>query len=212
MINVNTHTHTKYSDGRLEPRKLVERAIELKISPLGISDHYKKFLVASINSQEKLKKYIEELKGLKEEYSPKITLLIGLEVHILTRNLPLDEINKLDYLLFEDMEDNLSYYVDRIRPNLTVPVGMAHPRIFSLEDPGLDIIEKNGIAVEINTHYIDNYRNEAAKDVIERMRSKDIRFWVASDAHDADRVGDTEDALNFLKENGLIGSLSWPKP
>lgn len=211
-VNIDSHTHTRYSDGLLKPKAMIEKAIEVGISHFGISDHYKKFLAASINSRGEFKRYIDELSRLKEEYSPKIALLIGLEAHILTPKLPFDEINRLDYLLFEDMEHKLDYYLDQIRPNLAVPVGMAHPRIFSLEDSQLNIIEENRIAIEINTHYIDNYRSEAAKDVMKRMRSKEIYFWVASDAHDASRVGDTGDALNFLKENGLIDRLSWPKP
>ena len=200
---MDLHVHTTYSDGSSEPRAVVEKAIGLGIRSLGITDHYGGLERYSIVSPARLDEYIAELKRLKQFYQDKIDVWVGLETAILD-GLPFSQLNKLDYILFEDIEMNprLGYFVSQVKPNLRIPVGMAHPQILLLEK-SIDILEKEGIFIELNTHYSDRYKGNWARTVWNKLASKDICISVASDAHDIRRVGDTGDAVRFIKENGL---------
>ena len=200
---MDLHVHTTYSDGSSKPAAMIEKAIALGIKDLGITDHYGGLEQYSIVSIVGLDGYISELTRLKQLHRPKINVWIGLETAILD-DLPFPQLNKLDYVLFEDveMDPRLGYLVTHVKPNLRVPVGMAHPQILLLEK-SVDIVEKEGIFIELNTHYPDRYKGNWARSVWDQLLPRDICVSVASDAHNIRRVGDTGDAMRFIKENNL---------
>ena len=204
---MDLHIHTTYSDGRCEPKAIIDKAITIGINDIGITDHYGNLESYSITSISKLDEYITELTKLKQLYQAKINLWIGLELAILD-NLPFPQLNRLDYVLFEDieMDPRLSYFIDQVKPNLRIPVGIAHPQIIFLKNSS-HILEKEGIFIELNTHYPDRYRSKWARTVWKQLASKDIHISVASDAHDIRRVGDTGDAISFIEENNLSGKI-----
>jgi histidinol phosphatase-like PHP family hydrolase len=68
-------------------------------------------------------------------------------------------------------------------------------------------LEKEGIFIELNTHYPDRYRSKWASLVWKKLVSKSINISVASDAHDDRRVGSTMDAIDFIEENNLEDKL-----
>lgn len=208
---MDLHVHTIYSDGSSEPRAVIDKAVALGIKDLGITDHYGGLERYSIVSIARLDEYIAELTRLKQLYQAKIDVWVGLETAILD-DLPFSQLNKLDYVVFEDIEMNprLGYFVSQVRPNLRVPVGMAHPQILLLEK-SIDILEKEGIFIELNTHYSDRYRGNWARTVWNKLASKDIHISVASDAHDVRRVGDIGDAIRFIGENNLSEKVWLPK-
>jgi histidinol-phosphatase (PHP family) len=77
---VNFHTHSNFCDGKEEPRLYVESAIEKGFIALGFSSHAPTpFGLDWTLSNEKLPFYFEEIKKLKEEYSGKIEIYLGLE-------------------------------------------------------------------------------------------------------------------------------------
>ena len=178
---------------------------------MGITDHYGGLESFSITSRAKLNQYIAELTKFKQSYQTKINLWVGLETSILD-GLPFSELNELDYALFEEIETNprLNYFISQVKSNLTIPVGIAHPQIFFLEN-STHILEKEGVFIELNTHYPDRYRGTWAKTVWEKLASTNICISIASDAHDIRRVGDTSDAINFIQENNLSEKVCLPK-
>ena len=204
---IDLHVHTTHSDGRSKPKTIIERAIELGLTDLGIADHYGGLESYSIVSTAQLNDYIAELTKLKELYRPRIRLWVALETSILD-DLPFEQLNRLDFALFEDIEMNprLGYFIGHVKPNLRIPIGIAHPQIIFLEKSA-DTLEKEAIFVELNTHYPDRYRSKWASLVWKKLASRDIRISVASDAHDVKRVGDTSDAISFIEENGLTEKL-----
>ncbi len=208
---MDLHVHTIYSDGSSEPRAVIDKAVALGIRHLGITDHYGGLERYSIVSIARLDEYMAELTRLKQLYQARIDVLVGLETAVLD-DLPFSQLNKLDYVVFEDIEMNprLGYFVSQVRPNLRIPVGMAHPQILLLEK-SIDILEKEGIFIELNTHYSDRYRGNWARTVWNKLASKDIRISVASDAHDVRRVGDIGDAIRFIGENDLSEKVWLPK-
>ena len=85
MQNFNLHTHSVYSDGKSQPREIVEEAIRQGFSTLGFSEHSplpfdNNFSVKSEN----MPRYVAEIAQLKEEYKDKIDLYCALEADYLT--------------------------------------------------------------------------------------------------------------------------------
>ena len=75
----NLHTHSKYCDGKNEPREMIENAIEKGFDILGFSGHgYVSFDTASM-SIENTSEYIKEIRRLKEEFRDRITIYLGIE-------------------------------------------------------------------------------------------------------------------------------------
>jgi histidinol phosphatase-like PHP family hydrolase len=207
---MDLHVHTTYSDGNSKPRAMIEKAIALGIKDLGITDHYGDLERYAITSIARLDEYIAELTRLKQLYQPKINIWIGLETSILN-GLPFLQLNRLDYVLFEDIEmaPRLSHFISQVKPNLSIPAGIAHAQIILLENSG-EIVEKERIFIELNTHYPDRYRSNWAKSIWHKLASRDIRLSVGSDAHDMKRVGDASDAIRFIQENGMPQKLRLP--
>ena len=85
MQNFNLHTHSVYSDGKSQPKEIVEEAVRQGLTTLGFSEHSplpfnNNFSVKS----EDMPRYVAEIAQLKEEYQGKIDLLCGLEADYLT--------------------------------------------------------------------------------------------------------------------------------
>jgi histidinol phosphatase-like PHP family hydrolase len=207
---MDLHVHTTYSDGSSELIAVIDKAIALDIKDLGITDHYGDLEWYSITSIAQLDEYIAELTGLKQLYQPKINIWIGLEMSILN-GLPFLQLNKLDYVLFEDIEMGLrlNHLVSQVKPQLKIPVGIAHAQVILLEKSG-EVLEKERIFIELNTHYPDRYRSNWARSIWHKLASRDIGISVGSDAHDIKRVGDASDAIRFMEENGLSQKLWLP--
>ena len=82
----NYHTHTHYCDhAKGSPEDCVLAAIEAGLSELGFSEHIPYIFPDGHEShfrmkRENLKKYVEDVKALKEKYADKIKIHLGLEV------------------------------------------------------------------------------------------------------------------------------------
>ena len=85
MQSFNLHTHSVYSDGKSQPREIVEEAIRQGFSTLGFSEHSplpfdNNFSVKSAD----MPRYVAEIAQLKEEFKDKIDLYCALEADYLT--------------------------------------------------------------------------------------------------------------------------------
>lgn len=77
---MDLHTHTVYSDGKNNPRQMIEAAIEKGLKIYGISDHsYTWFDLSCCMEKDAWPEYQRELSKLKEEYADRIDLYIGIE-------------------------------------------------------------------------------------------------------------------------------------
>ena len=81
---IDTHTHCKHShDGREEPAAIIERAIELGMEYVAITDHYDAELTLlpefAFIRQIDLDGHFKELYKLKEKYAEKIQVGVGVE-------------------------------------------------------------------------------------------------------------------------------------
>ena len=85
MQNYNLHTHSVYSDGKSQPREIVEEAIRQGLTTIGFSEHSplpfdNTFSVKSAD----MPRYVAEIAQLKEEFKDKIDIYCALEADYLT--------------------------------------------------------------------------------------------------------------------------------
>ena len=74
----NYHTHTIFSDGKNTPEEIINFAIDKGFKAVGFSDHSftphdRRYCLKDTNA------YIQEIKRLKEKYSNKIQIYLGIE-------------------------------------------------------------------------------------------------------------------------------------
>ncbi len=85
MQNFNLHTHSVYSDGKSQPREIVEEAIRQGLTTLGFSEHSPLPFDNNFSVKEAdMPRYVAEIAQLKEEFKGKIDLYCGLEADYLT--------------------------------------------------------------------------------------------------------------------------------
>ena len=85
MQNFNLHTHSVYSDGKSQPREIVEEAVRQGLTTLGFSEHSplpfdNNFSVKAAD----MPRYVAEIAQLKEEFKGKIDLYCALEADYIT--------------------------------------------------------------------------------------------------------------------------------
>lgn len=104
MQNFNLHTHSVYSDGKSQPREIVEEAVRQGFIELGFSEHSplpfdNNFSVKSEN----MPKYVAEIAQLKAEFKDKIDIYCALEADYITGVSETFSVTKekyhLDYLI-----------------------------------------------------------------------------------------------------------------
>ncbi len=123
MLKTNYHTHTKYCNHAVgSVFDYVEKAIELGITELGMSDHapilesfmdeesYKDNWCDENMSLETAYKYLDDIKKAKKLYGNKINILSGFETEYLPNQIDFYKMlrEKVDYL-----NVGIHYYLDR---------------------------------------------------------------------------------------------------
>lgn len=85
MQNFNLHTHSIYSDGKSQPREIVEEAVRQGLTTLGFSEHSPLPFDNDFSVKEAdMPCYVAEIAQLKEEYKDRIDLYCALEADYLT--------------------------------------------------------------------------------------------------------------------------------
>ncbi len=80
MQYANIHTHTTFSDGKNTPEEMVQKAIELGFSSIGISDHSETdFDLSYCMVSSDYEDYRKTVGGLKEVYGDRIDVFCGIE-------------------------------------------------------------------------------------------------------------------------------------
>jgi histidinol-phosphatase (PHP family) len=80
-FSCDLHCHSVYSDGKHTPEEMIQRAVNLGLKSIGISDHaYAPYDLDACTPAEKMQSYRRELFALKEQYGEIISVYAGLEV------------------------------------------------------------------------------------------------------------------------------------
>ena len=230
---MDLHNHTVWSDGADKPEDIIGNAIEHNLNMVGITDHFCHANNRSLGF-EKIKHYISKISKLREKYCDKIEVLIGLEISYsyLLKNheiLPYDTLNKLDYILLE----NLDYIPSTTRlENVGVLLnkfdcqkGLAHTDLMRLSerlqtqgglDYVLDFVKSNELFWEINIEsdhpiFFDLLQQQSndkkTKVFIDAVKARRIPVSVGSDTHslvhyDFGRLKRANDIARMLNLSG----------
>ena len=224
---MNLHNHTTYSDGRFSPRDIVEASIRAGLGAVGISDHYRTTRTRSLMPAG-IDEYVEHLRRLAIHYKDTIRVLVGLEIDASPERtedlayLPVAQLNKMDYLLFENIQDEESggmslWELFDMRKELEPPVGLAHndiARNFADVDATLliPVLETNHLFLELcpSPRHMKLqrplYRHSA--DFFSKLKNTRVELSFGTDTHDdLDEVGNIDDPVSFVRELGLEKNL-----
>ncbi len=85
MQHFNLHTHSIYSDGKSEPREIVEEAVRQGLVQLGFSEHGPLPFGNTFSVKaERMPDYVAEIHRLRDEYKDRIDIFCGLEADYIT--------------------------------------------------------------------------------------------------------------------------------
>ena len=85
MQNFNLHTHSVYSDGKSQPREIVEEAVRQGLTTLGFSEHSPLPFDNDFSVKEAdMPRYVAEIAQLKAEFKAEIDIYCGLEADYIT--------------------------------------------------------------------------------------------------------------------------------
>jgi len=228
MKNHDLHTHTNYSDGIHSPEKLITIAKDRDVEILGFSDHLFNRFISPEQTDFYLKKiseYISTLQILKNQNNDCIDIKIGAEVDfserhgVSTEKLPFDLFNKLDYILFENMDfapklGKSLYELIKIRDKLEIPVGLAHYDMQNVwqgkENEIAKRLSENDFFVELNVaesgskmrngkYFFEHF----SKKMIEELVEKSVKFTMGSDSHYGWKLGHVKEAYDFILKHNL---------
>ena len=80
MIKSNCHTHTVYCDGKNSPEEMIERAVSLGFTSIGLSAHSPMYYKNDYALTDKnIGEYFNEIERLKEKYKGSIEIYNGVE-------------------------------------------------------------------------------------------------------------------------------------
>ena len=221
MLRFNLHNHTLFSDGKHTISALIEQAIGSGIKLLGISDHSGTTKTTSLPLN-RLPEYVRLIRTHAERYMSEIKILAGIELDSCINRtpelhqLPYDQINSMDYVLFEYINNPYWNGLDLqqlgyIRRKIGIPVGLAHPDIgFLCENMPvgevIDFLEHHAIFLELTSRDPSKYRNYP--DFFQRLKDRQILLSIGSDTHDDILdIARLEDPIDFITSQGLQDQL-----
>lgn len=203
MYFIDIHNHTNWSDGEDTIEDIVVNAIKKNINVIGISDHFNTDKCKSVPLL-KLNNYLSSINIIKEKYKDKIQVLAGIEICSLPypkslENLPIDIINKFDFILVEYL-DLLSpkselAYVEDFLSKIKCKKGLAHTDITKLSNKfnSLDEVgtffKRNDLFWELNSSsWCDALYNITCEDkynldIINMIKKYNIEVIPGSDTH-----------------------------
>lgn len=113
MLKSNCHTHTSYCDGKNSAEEMVISAIEKGFDCIGFSGHSPMYFQNNwAMSFENYKKYIHDIKSLKEKYKDKIDIMLGLEIDTEFSGVDLSEFDYIICSFHQFLKNGKDYPVD----------------------------------------------------------------------------------------------------
>ncbi len=239
------HTHTTFSDGDLSLDEMVELALERGLTHLAITDHLFTHIApvhlvaldedsapqADDELLEEIKgdavadigfgEYISELERIRADAATKgLCVFAGGEIDFLVAEkhfqVMVGALNRLDFLLVENINGGNWRKFKSLIESLEIPVGLAHMDIFSAfpdVPPKMlaSAVAEVGVFVELNAASM--WRVESLKEAeahyAELMKRKQ-RFSFGTDLHDLRPIaGAVAAGWEFVVSTGLEPGMEW---
>jgi DNA polymerase (family 10) len=218
QIKGDFHVHTDWSDGRASIREMVEKALEMKLEYIAITDHTKALAIANGLDEERLLKQMREIERIDEEY-PDIIVLKGTECDILsdgTLDISDKVLKDLDWVVasihsgFKRDEESMTRRLVKAINNEHVNI-IGHPtgRLIQRRSPyalNLDTVFdaacERGVSFEINC-FPD--RLDLSDVNSRRAKERGVTLALGSDAH-------APKELEFLAMGVSVARRGWLGP
>ena len=211
MQNFNLHTHSIYSDGKSQPREIVEEAVRQGLTTLGFSEHSplpfdNNFSVKSAD----MPRYVAEIAQLKEEFKDQIDIYCALEADYLTGISEPFAVTKekypLDYLI-----GGVHLVID---PALRQAQGPLADDIWFIDGPKWEVYDE-GLQKFFNGDIRRAVRRffDQSNEMIENEQFDIIAHFDKIKMHNRDRYFHEDEpwyrklvleTLDFIREKGLI--------
>lgn len=218
------HTHSRYSKwyhARHSVDQMAERAEELGLKELAITDHGPKHFAFGIKPKQ-IDKARQDVLNANKKYNVKVYL--GVEANLIggdgTIDLTKEQIGKLDILLMgyhkgtkcdfikyfnkkkrntpEQIEKNTQAYINAINKyNINI---ITHLNEYIKVDTKrvAEACAKKGTILELNSKHL-----KFTKQDVQDMLDSGVNFVVSSDAHKRERIADVQRCLDFIKEHNI---------
>jgi DNA polymerase (family 10) len=222
---LNLHIHSNYSDGRQSIKQIVEKAIELVLEYIAITDHFTnswKAWVSTLNNDETIANYIKEISILQEYLETRnesLMLLKGIELDLASSEQFIKnhiKAERFDLLLFEYLEgpesiafikNLIHHWKTQISDLSKFPIlGLAHfdPSNFILGDLNtlMKFLKEYNIYFEFNSNYPLFYSTKYER-FFEKLKEFKIPVAVGCDSHKLKTLDDFEEPLEMIKYYSL---------
>jgi len=219
---INLHIHSTYSDGNNSIREIVDKSIKQGLEYICITDHFtnswKANVIPSLDTKEKMERYLTELSEIREELTDNnqnLVLLKGIEVDITSSY---DYIAKMicpqdyDIVLFEYVESvegvgfvknlllNWKQQFEKI--NEYCIFGLAHfdPSYFEYSSLGIlmDFLKQYNMYFEFNSSYPQFY-SQRYTNFFHELKANQILVSIGCDSHDISNLDNFEEPLNMIQ-------------
>ena len=223
VVTGDFHTHSKFSrlgHGKDTIENMVKYAESKGLKSLAITDHGPKHILFPIS-----KKNLKKARSIVDEINKKskIKVYLGVEANLIkadgTIDLTTEEIEMLDVLLvgyhmatfvdFVGFVDKNNNSTEQVKKNTQAYINMLNKYnvniITHIQEhikvdlkPIAELCAKKGTLIEINNKHL-RLNAEDAKILID----SGCKMIVNSDAHNKERIGIVDNALEFIKENKI---------
>jgi len=229
LPEINLHIHSTFSDGKNTIRQIVERALNLNLDYIAITDHFTdswKEWVSKLNNVDKISEYLGEISECQNhlrDYGKNLVVFKGIEVDLgssarfIKRNI---QASKFDLILFEYLQDvdtiafvkNIIDFWKRSIQNIDeFPIiGLAHmdPSYFIHDNLEILIsfLKDYSIYFEFNPSY-SAYYSRQNEIFFAKLRENDIPVGIGCDSHSISSLNDIEEPLEMIKYYNLESNL-----
>lgn len=227
-LTADFHTHTLYSDGVGTITQNVEKAVELGLKTIGITDHG--FFHVSHGIKHKyVAKMRAEIEELRQKY-PDIEILLGVEANLINMAGDLD-MKEEDFALF----DYCIFGIHKLACSCKKPssiwfticnllVKNSKRRRQKITDSYIKAINKYPVKVIVHPNYcqsvdvsrlalaakekgvlieLNGKRTTFSKEDVEGLISSGVGLIIGSDAHSPDRIAECSEPKRFIEENDI---------
>ncbi len=227
---INLHTHTIFSDGKDSIKDIVNKALEMGINYLAITDHltnsWKSGIMTPLNSIDKIEDYLNEISECQEfliDNNESLRLLKGTEVDLSSSANYIKRLinpTEFDIIILEYLEtpEGIAFVrnlIDQWKKSVSPPkdfplIGLAHfdPSNFIYDSLNvlIQFLKDYNIFFEFNSRYPQYYswRNEM---FFKKLKEFNILVAIGSDSHSSRSLDNILDPQIMIKAYNLESNL-----
>jgi histidinol-phosphatase (PHP family) len=203
MLNYNLHQHTRFSDGKDEPEKYIEKALELGFTAMGFSEHSPLPFDNDFSLKDgEVDEYIRTIDRLKEKYSDRLAVYRALEMDFIP-----DMSEDFDYWRDRCRTDYLIGSVHLVKPDETDELWFTDGPDYRIYDQGIDDFFGGDIRKAVKAFYHQTNR------MIETQQFEIIGHFDKITMHNWNRFFTddekwyrrlVDETVELIKQKGLI--------